>query len=173
MKSRASIVFLFLALLGFVFSPGYVDAEPSLASMGAATKTVSEKQIDLLNTALSDVRHISESMPGDELDQLAKKIELAIREIEYTAPTGRNNVALMKTSAQQDSDKLMSLGLSLAPIFCGIIFVMAFSPDRPRQLNPAYQLALRDLRLAAIDFSIPDDELLAFRKGIASIPRYV
>jgi len=173
MKSRASIVFLFLALLGFVFSPGYAVAEPSLASMGAATKTVSEKQIDLLNTALSDVRHVSESMPGDEIDQLVKKIESAIREIEYAAPTGRHNVALMKTSAEQDSDKLMSLVLSLAPIFCGIIFVMAFSPGRPRQLNPAYQLALRDLRLAAIDFSIPDDELLAFRKGIASIPRYV
>jgi|LakMenEpi03Aug12_release.lakeMendotaPanAssembly.Ray.scaffolds.fasta_scaffold463413_2 hypothetical protein len=171
MQSRVSIVFLFL--FGFAFWAGFAAAEQSSSSVQASARTVSEKQLALLNVALSDVRSVSQSIARDEVAQLVKTIESAILEIERSAPTDRSNVAVMKASAEQDSDRLTNFVLTLAPIFCGIIFVMAFAPDRPRQLNPAYQTALRDLRLAAIDFSIPDDELLALRKGIASIPRYV
>lgn len=172
MKLKLPIAFLFLALASIFFSATSAMAEAGLPSV-SATKTDTEKQLGFLKLALANLQTFRHRLPGAEADDLVAKVELAIVQVDRTRASESNTRPTQGVAADQDADRALSFIFVLAPIFLGIIFVMAFAPSKAQRVNPAYQAALRNLRLAAIDFNISDEELLEFRRGLVATARYI
>lgn len=87
-----------------------------------------------------------------------------------------DNTSIITTpqSLKSVSDNsIENLTLLSLPVIC-IIITLIFSAtiNKPREINQQRILALKQVKLAAIDFSVTDEELLALRNTVKHLPFY-
>ncbi len=171
MKTKGISLFFLLSLVCFCAPAFSVWAQTSPSANAAEELVKARKQIDYLQSARNYVRQYQGVNSNEDVNDLIQKIDVALKRVERDATVDPMVSKNINAALDHDADWTQNFILVLAPIFCGIVFVMAFSTNRPKKINPSYQTASQNLRLAVIDFDVSDEELLELRKKLASIPR--
>ena len=171
MKIKCFPVVLFLSLIGFCapVSAGLAQS-PSVANRTDLRENIEEK-IGFLREALSDIHQLREQISTDDKNELIQKVEFALKQAERDIGRDTAHERKLKAASDHDADVTQGFILVLTPIFCGIVFVMAFTPVRPRKVNPVYLAGAHNLRMEAIDFNVSDDDFLELRRRVLAVAR--
>ena len=137
--------------------------------LSAAMPSAADQFNDYINKAISDLTEVKKIDPNIQLDDVIRSLEKTTKPTETAVQNPTSNSLQTAThgsnQASLESLVIMTLPASLIIIILPLVSLI----HKPRQLNPERLRALSQLKFAAIDFSVSDEDFLTLRNNVRNL----
>ena len=139
-----------------------------VASLGPAAANDSNKAIQ---RAISDLTEVKIANKGLQLDETISSLSKLLSEGNTTALNAANTImpSLKNYTYNSNLESLVILSLPVISIIAIVLLYSVASTARSSKTNSTDSNELRNLKSAAIDFSIGDEEFLLMRRRILNL----
>ncbi len=137
--------------------------------LSSAMPAAADQFNDYINKAISDLTELKKLDPNIQLDDVIRSLEKTTKSTEAAVPNSISNSQQTAThgSSQASLESLVIMTLPASSII--IILLLVSLIHKPRQLNPERVRALSQLKFAAIDFSVSDEDFLTLRNNVRNL----
>lgn len=139
----------------------------------ASAPAIASEFNSFIQEAISDLRavkNLDNNIPVDEIIISLNKM-LGQEAMSLGNSVNTTKPRALKADADTSLENLILISLPVSSIIIALLFCSFI--NKPRQSNQQRVLALQNVKQAAIDFSVTDEELLNLRNAAKHMPTYL
>ncbi len=137
--------------------------------LSSATPAAADQFNDYINKAIGDLTEVKKIDPNIQLDDVIRSLEKTTKSTETAIPNPIANSLQTATHGSNQASLESLMIMTLPASFIIIILLLVSLIHKPRQLNPERVRALSQLKFAAIDFSVSDEDFLTLRNNVRNL----